>query len=248
MSYVDLIIKYLSGDLNREESTSFEQELKSNPELKKAYDDHSAAYRLIRDQLQKRDEAIFRGKLQEAMDHEHPVSAPRRKLLWSWWLLPFAAASVLAVIIVFIHLNPPGNEKILSRYYEPAMDPVVLAFEQDIRGETEPGIIYYRSGNFERAMELLSVKISEERENKLFKLYYLLSAIELGRQNEVMDQVRIEHPENMDLPDQAITWYTTLALLKSGNREAALAKIHPLTRQQGPYQSDAIRLEKVLLK
>jgi hypothetical protein len=125
---------------------------------------------------------------------------------------------------------------------------VILAFEQDIRGETEPGIIYYRSGNFERAMELLSVKISEESENKLFKLYYLLSAIELGRQNEVMDQVRIEHPEKMDLPDQAITWYTALALLKSGNRKAALEKIHPLTLQQGSYRSDAISLEKVLLK
>jgi len=248
MSYVDLIIKYLSGDLSREESTSFEKELKSNPELKRAYDDHSAAFRLIREQLQKRDEADFRDKVREAMSHIHQVSAPRRKLLRSWMLIPFAAASVLAAVILFIHLNPPGNERVLSRYYEPARDRVLLAFEQDIRGETEPGIIYYRSGNFERAMELLSVRISEDRENKLFKLYYLISAIELDRQDEVMDRIRIEQPENMDLPDQAITWYSALALLKSGHREAALEQIHPLTLHQGPYRSDAVKLEKVLLK
>ena len=48
MSYVDLIIKYLSGDLSREEATSFEKELESNDALKEAFEEQSAAYELIR--------------------------------------------------------------------------------------------------------------------------------------------------------------------------------------------------------
>jgi len=248
MSYIDLIIKYLSGELSREETTSFEKELKSNSELRSAFDEHSAAYRLIREQLQKRDELNFRDKVQEAMSHDHPVSGPRRKLKWSWWYLPFAAACILAVILIFHNLNHPGNERLLSKYYNPSTDPVILAIEQDIRGETDPAIMHFRSGHYERAMELLSERISQENENKLFRLYYILSAIKLGRQDEVIDRVSIENTENMDLTDQAITWYTTLALLKSGHREAALEQIRPLTRQQGPYRSDATKLEKVLLK
>jgi hypothetical protein len=97
-------------------------------------------------------------------------------------------------------------------------------------------------------MDLLSLRIVEETENRQLVLYYLLSAIELNRQDEIMGLVLVEDSDILDLPDQAIIWYTTLALLKSERREAALEQIHPLTRQHGPYQSDALKLEKVLLK
>ena len=59
---------------------------------------------------------------------------------------------------------------------------------------------------------------------------------------------RMEHPDSLELLDQSITWYSALALIKSDRREAAQEKLHPLTEQQGPYQNDAIKLEKVLLK
>ena len=67
MSYVDLIIKYLSGDLSREESSSFEKELERNEELRKATEEQSAAFKLIRDQLEKRDLARFKATLAEVM-------------------------------------------------------------------------------------------------------------------------------------------------------------------------------------
>lgn len=247
MSYVDLIIKYLSGDLSREETTSFEKEMESNGELKREFEQQSAAYGLIRDQLQKRDDEAFRTKLQEAMSHPIPVTEPRKQWLLTRWYIPLAAACSLTILISVL-LSHPGNERVLSRYYDPARDPVVLAYNQDTRGAPEFGILQYRNGDYQRSMELLSVRISEEGENKVFLLYYLLSAIELDRQDEVMGMVMVENPGKMDLPDQAITWYTTLALLKSDRREAALKKIHPLTKQHGPYHSDAIKLEKVLLK
>ena len=63
MSYVDLIIKYLSGDLSQEEATSFEEEMESNDELRSMFEEYAAAYNLIRDQLRERDEKFFRRKL-----------------------------------------------------------------------------------------------------------------------------------------------------------------------------------------
>jgi hypothetical protein len=97
-------------------------------------------------------------------------------------------------------------------------------------------------------MELLSARVTEESENKLFRLYYLLSSMELDRQQEVLEHVGLEHPVGLDPLDQSLSWYSALALIKSDRREAALEKLHPLTEQQGPYQNDAIKLEKVLLK
>ncbi len=247
MSYVDLIIKYLSGDLSPEEAATFEKELESDPELKEAFEQHRAAMELIRDQLQKRDEKAFRAKLQEAMKQDIPADGSRKPLYRIWWFIPPAVACILAILLILLPLSP-GDEKVLSSYFHPAEDPVLLAFNQETRGVSEPGIIQYRLGNYQLSMELLSARISLEKDNKLILLYYLLSAIELDMQQEIFHMIPEEYPANMDLLDQSIGWYTSLALIKSGKREAALEKLHPLTKQEGPYHSDAIKLEKVLLK
>jgi len=246
MSYIDLIIKYLSGDLSREEATSFERELESNHELKESFEEHRAAFELIRDQLQKRDDKAFREKLQTAMSHD-AETVKRKPLSRIWWYIPPAVASILAILLILFPQSP-NNEKILTSYFHPEEDPLVLAYNQDTRGEPEPGIIHYRDGNFQQSMDLLSISISQGKEDKLILLYYLLSAIELDRQGEVFDRIRIQNPSNMDLLDQSICWYTTLALLKSNQQEEALEKLQPLTKQEGPYQSDARKLEKILLK
>ena len=247
MSYVDLIIKYLSGDLSREETSSFEKELEYNDELKEAFEEQSAAFELIRDQLQKKDLKAFKEKLAEAMSHDAPLTVSRKVGVRHWWFIPPAVACSLAIILILL-LSHPGNERVLSRYHHPSKDPVVLAFYLDTRGEPESGIIQYRHGNYAIAMELLSVRITEESNNKLFQLYYLLSSMELDRQEEALELISLEYPARLDLLDQSLSWYSAMALIKSDRREAALEKLHPLTEQQGSYQNDAIKLEKVLLK
>ncbi|MDF1576297.1 MAG: hypothetical protein P1P86_14000 [Bacteroidales bacterium] len=246
MSYVDLIIKYLSGELKAEEASAFEKELESDAGLKKEYELQSAAYKLIREQLRKRDEELFWEKLANAMSHELPGPESRRKWLRPWWYIPLAVACSLAILITL--LNPPTPLDVFTRFYDPASDPVILAYNQNTRGESEPGILQYRLGNYERSMDLLSVRIAREGENRKLILYCLLSAIELDRQDEVLEWIRIDGSYGIDPAGQALSWYSGLALLKSGNREAALEMIRPLSQEQGPYWSKARKLEKVLLK
>ena len=247
MSYVDLIIKYLSGDLSREESRTFEKELESNAALKEAFEDQSAAFELIRDQLQKRDQQAFNEKLREAMIQDAPSPVSPKTGLRSRWYIPPAVACSLAILITLL-LNHPGNERVLSNYYHPDKDPVVLAFYQDTRGAGESGINSYRQGNYFEAMEELSIRMTQDSGNDMILLYYLLSAMELDREKEVLELISLEQSPAMNLLDQSIIWYSTLALIKSDKREAALEKLHPLTEDQGPYQNNAIKLEKVLLK
>jgi hypothetical protein len=246
MSYVDLIIKYLSGDLSREESRAFEKELESDAELKKAFEEHSAAYRLIRSQLQKRDQEAFEAKLAEAMSFDGPISLPRKPGR-RFWYLPPAIACFLAIFLL-LFLSKPGNERIVLRFHHPEKDPIVLAYYQETRGKTDAGIHQYRLGNYERAMDLLSARVTEEKDNKLVLLYYLLSAMELDRQNEALELRGQEIALPLDLVDQSISWYSVLALIKSDRREESLKLLHPLTIQEGPYQADALKLEKLLLK
>jgi len=247
MSYVDHIIKYLSGDLSQEEAAAFEKALDSDKELKREFEEQAAAYDLIKSQLQKKDNQAFTARLQEAMSRPIPEIRPGATGLRRWWYFPSVAASILAILFITLFRNP-GNDRILARHYQPAEDPVVLALNQGTRGDSETGISQYRQGNYAKAMELLVVRIAEDSNNKLVLLYYLLSAIELDRQMEALELVTVEDYAPMELLDQSLSWYSTLALIKSDMREAALEKLRPLTRQEGPYQSDAIKLEKVLLK
>lgn len=248
MNYVDLIIKYLSGDLSQEEATSFEKEMESNDELRRTFEEYSAAYNLIRDKLRERDEMLFRRKLEEAMNHE--AGEPEHKTSWlkRRWYIPLAAACGLVFVLAFLLDRPISNERVLSRFYDPGGDPVLIALSQDTRGESVRWILQYYRGNYQGCMDTLSNRIANQGANKTALLYYLLSAIELDRQDEALGMMMVENLNSMDLPDQAITWYTTLALLKSEQREAAFAELHPLTMQPGPYRSNAIKLEKVLLK
>jgi len=247
MSYVDLIIKYLSGDLSLEESAAFEKELESRPELKEAYEQHRAAYELIRDQLKKRDDKAFKEKLLEAMSHDAPALDSPKARSRIWWYIPPAAACILVMMLILLPLRP-GNDKIMSRFFNPAEDPVLLAYNQDTRGKTESGLVQYRKGNYETAMELLSLQFRQDTGNKLILLYYLLAAMELDRQQEVLALIPEKETGRMDVLEQSITWYTSLALIKSDRRKEAGDKLHPLTDQKGPYQSEALKLEKVLLK
>ena len=246
MSYVDLIIKYLSGDLSSEESRAFEGRLESDAGLKAAFEEQSAAYDLIREQLQKRDQQAFEKKLAEAMGPTVPISAPGKTLKRLWWIVPAIACFLAIVLILF--LQKPGNERLFSRYHDPAGDPLVLAYYQQTRGKTEPGINHYRQGDYELAMDLLAVRISEEQENKLIQLYYLLAAIESDREQEALRLIEPETALPLDLLDQSIRWYSVLALLKSDRRAEALKLLKPLTDQAGSYQADALKLKKVLLK
>jgi len=157
-----------------------------------------------------------------------------------------ATACSLAIIITL--LSPPKSQRVFTRYFDPGEDPVVLAYNQNTRGESEPGIRQYYYGNFEESMKLLSVRISQGGDNKELMLYYLLSAIELDLQDEALDRIVFEKSSNMNLANQTLCWYSGLALLKSGNHEAARETIHPLCEQQGPYRSEARKLLKVLLK
>jgi tetratricopeptide (TPR) repeat protein len=247
MNYVDLILKYLSDELGPDEKNAFEGDLASNAELQKEFEDVSAAYELIRDQLQKRDELSFRQKLLKAMDHEPPPSAIPSKGARPLRYMLLALAATAAILLV-IFTRPIDNQKIINRYYVPDKDPVLLAYLQDTRGSQEAGILFYRNGRYDEAMKSLEPVIAEDPDNRVLMLYYLLSALELNREAEVIEAVQELDLEPAQPTDQALAWYMALALVKSDRREEALQAIVMLVEVPGPYLSPAEKLRKLLLK
>ncbi len=246
MNYVDLILRYLSGELSQEEARDFKDELASNEELKQEFAEVSAAYDLIRDQLQHRDEQAFRQKLHSAMDRGQAPSSPRYRIRPVRYVLVALAASL--ALLLMVKLPPRSNERILDRYYTPGKDPFLQTLALDTRGEQETGMLLFRNHRYGEAMDLLERMWLETPENKSLLLYYLLSAMEVDREGEAMDRIQ-ELTLEADLPpDRAIAWYGSLALIKSDRRTEALEMLEPLIEVPGPYTSRAEKLKKMLLK
>lgn len=246
MNNVDLSIRYLSGELNREEIASFEKELASNQGLKAEFDQVSAAYELIRDQLQLRDEEEFKNRLLDVMKHPAKALPPNgRRFRKGWYILLPLAASVAILLLIF----SPGSEDLLfSRNYHPENDKVLLAYMQGTRGKAETGILHYQHENYMECRKIMEELMEENPQNLLAGLFFLLSSIETGNADEALEKLTTLEPGLEHQLGQAVSWYTALALLKTDRAEEALSHLQSLVMQEGPYKSDAMRLEKILLK
>jgi len=247
MKYVDLILKYLSGEMSQDESRSFEKDLASNKLLREEYEEVSAAYRLIKTQLWKKDEAAFRSKLREVMDRPPGKSEGNARPQRSRWYFILPLAGSLAILMAIFLVNR-GSERLFSQFYNPGKDRVILAYNQETRGDVEAGIILYNRGYYTESLQKISEVIDQNPENQLALLYYLLASIELDLQEDAISTVCAAHVTTDHQLGQSLTWYTSLAMIKSGRREEAAAYLSPLIQNSGPYEAEARRLKKILLK
>ena len=241
------MIKYLSGDLNQEESRALEQEIAQDKELSDAFNQVSAAYGLIGDQLRQRDEAAFRTKLREVMDHSSPGGAPVIKNRRSRWIFLVPLAASVAILVVLYIMNR-GPERIYQVFFNPSEDPVILAFNQETRGDSESAISLFSQGQYEASMERTSEMLLQDPGNQLTLLFHLLAAMELNVEADVLNLVEAAEIDTGFALGRSLTWYQALAMVKSGRTMEASRLITVLTEQPGPYQSDAHKLQKMLIK
>ena len=247
MNNVDLFIKYLSGDMTGKDAEALKKNLASNPVLKEEYDEVSAAYQFIKAQLWKRDEDSFRAKLQEVMEKPSPKILEKSTRQWPRWYFLLPLAGSLAILLAVFMIDK-GPEKVLSRFFEPLKDPVVLAYNQGTRGDSESGIMLYQAGHYQESMEKLSQLLVHDSKNQVALLFYLLASMELDLHEDAINKIQ-NFPINIKNPlGQSLTWYTALALVKSDRLEEAANLLQSLTEQAGPYQTDAGRMQKMLLK
>ena len=172
------------------------------------------------------------------------VNTRPRRTMW-YFILPLAGS---LAILMTIYLVNRGSERLFSRFYNPGKDRVIFAYNQETRGDTEAGISLYNRGYYSESLRKTSEVIDQNPENQLALLYYLLASIEMDLQEDAISTIGAVHVTTDHQLGQSLTWYTSLALLKSGRREEAAACLTPLVQKYGPYEAEARRLKKILLK
>ena len=247
MSNVDLFIAYRSGELKEQEVRILEERMASDPALKKEYEAFNEAYTLIRDQLRKRDEHAFRTRLLEAMERNDPppVRNSRTRRNYMYYLVPLAGAAVLLIALIFSGRN---QDHLVSQFYHPERDQVLLAINQLTRSPSDRGVLLYREGKFKACMDEMSIQLKKDPGNHLALLYYLLASMEIDLEELGLQQYEESSLSGAGQLEQSVIWYATLAMVKSGLTDEAAANLETLVNGPGPYHPDAVRLQKMLLK
>lgn len=247
MNNVDLFIKYLAGELDEKEAAELERKMEADHLLKQEFEAVSEAWNLVRAQLRKRDENDFKMRLQEVMERSEPVKMKRSALRnrWVYAGLPLAAALAL-LLVVFTWFR--DQDRLVSRYYHPEKDPVILAISDVTRGGAEPGIILYNQGRFGACKREMEQLLLNDPDNRLALLYYLLSSMETGSESLALKKLSSFNGMVGDQVDQAIAWYRALAMMKTGKIKDASALLTTLAGGPGPYRSDARKLLKRVSK
>ena len=247
MNRVDQIIQYLSGEMSPAESKQFEEALSRDSGLKETYDQVSLAWELIGDQLKQQDEEAFLTRLREVMEQPGSARAPAgREKRPGWQYLIPAAATVALVLAIF--MGDRGGKDPYDRFCHPSSDPVLQAILLETRGDAGSATALYSGGSFEAAYLKTSGQLDADPMNRQALLIHLLSAMELGRTSEALGQIEGKENGQGQPLDQALGWYTVLALLKTGDQGDAMLTLERLLMNPGPYERDAHKLKKMLTK
>ena len=247
MNSVDQIIRYLSGELDKKEARELEEAVKTDPKTKETFDQVSEAYKLVGDQLRKRDEAVFSEKLRRIMDREReksPSIAPDkriyRRLAWSF------AATIALLAGIFIYRAAERNT--FLTFYHPEKDPLLLAMQNGTRGMEDSLAVLLINRQNTALWTATEHILSEDPQNNVAILFNLLAALELGKENIVLMKEWKPDQREAGPVDQAIAWYRALACLKSDRPEEAENLVNDLAARPGPYQKDAKKLLRMLIK
>ena len=91
--------------------------------------------------------------------------------------------------------------------------------------------------------------LTEEPGNQLYQLYRLLAAIESGKTEMILPLANGELQEGATTSiGRVLLWYQALAWIGLGRTNEAEALLEQLIRTQGPYNREAGKLQKKMLK
>ncbi|MGD1848721.1 MAG: tetratricopeptide repeat protein [Salibacteraceae bacterium] len=234
------IERYLAGTLSAEERQEFEQELRTNADLRQALALEKESRALLGDapRMELRELVAQVGK---AYHQEHLSTKPRYR--W-WWQAAVVAVLVgVAVVIGWLSQNPSSNEALFAAYYEPY--PAYITQRSADSAQTDPvkiGLALYEKGDYAAAKKQLEQVAGAPGQQAIF--YRGICALELGESTAAVplfEQV-IADADNFYV-EQA-TWYLALAYLQEGQVEAAKQQLKKIL--ESPNHANRVQAEALL--
>ncbi|MBN8789020.1 MAG: hypothetical protein J0I84_18195 [Terrimonas sp.] len=222
---LELIDKYLNNHLYGDELAAFEQRLLEDTIWKQKVEEVKLISLSIQEAgLEKKLDA-FRQELTA------PEIAPVKNITWKKWMVA-AAVIILMAVSTLLVLRKPEHERLYSAYYKPDPGlPVVMGEEAKSNYTLYDGMIDYKEGNYNKAIEKWK-SIGDTNEYTDTLNYYIgVAALSAGDMEQAVLYLNKASAKTHSSYRQKAMWYLALIYIKQDNKTAAeklLKNIHDI--------------------
>ncbi len=254
-----LIEKYLDGTLKGDKLRDFEEQLKSNDELRKRVILHKE----VNESIEIEDVTNFREKLkhiysifrkwENAENDDSPVvELQNNKTGFFIKHRTLIAASIAflivagALVIYIIKTGISNGDELFSMYYQTYKPDIHIRSDVDKISELAKAILIYDQNDYKAAFEKLNAIIEDDHENYLAKYYFGMTCIEMDKYD-----LAIQHFQDIMETWQSpfiyhTEWYLALCYIKQDDREKAVILLNKIKRTNNYYKDKAEELLKKL--
>ncbi|MCD4746317.1 MAG: tetratricopeptide repeat protein, partial [Bacteroidales bacterium] len=230
---IELIEKYIDGELDDEKTNLFQNMLKNNPALAEEVNLRNEVNNAVKES----DIIDLREQLEKI--HKSFENNPKKGIVISIFkkkiFRPICAIFILIILsgalIYIFNINSISNDKLFSMYYQPYEATLIIRSGDDMDIMFKQAIQKYEDKDYESALSLFT-----QLESGIMVNYYSgITNMELENYNEAINlfQYIINHNNNLFV--QQAEWYLGLCYLKTHQNEKAIEIFKKIKKDDNSY-------------
>jgi tetratricopeptide (TPR) repeat protein len=227
------IERFINNEMSAEEKEQFENDLKSNPELSKAYEDQREIQMVVE-----------LGALSESLDEIHnEVVGSQKSSKNNWWAI---AAGIAIIIAAGVYLFQQGSpqDQLFATYSttDPGLPVPMSSVDHYVFYDA---MVDYKAEKYEVAIKKWKGLVRAEPENDTLNYYVGSAYYNLESYSEAVKFFDKIDPESESELRYKSQWYRILSWIKLNEKEKILAQ-NPYAGS--PYSEKIVEIQKALEK
>ena len=231
----DLIESYLEGEMSVREQMEFENLLRNDPELMKAF--------LFRKNL---NEAITENDVMDLRDNLNSITSEESlfkhsKKIRIYSAVAAVAAVLIAVSIIFFSNDPFNKEDLYDQYY--SKYPSIVNARSFVDSEEEKIFLQsfesYENGEFEKAIRQMRQLLQKDESNNLLLFYLAISELEQGQLTDSEKHLKQLIANSNHIFLEQAHWYLALNYLKQNKTEDSKIVLNLIINQKFSMHQEA---------
>ncbi len=217
---LELIDRYLSGEMDARDKRAFETRLQSEPVLKRKVEEmqwllEGVAMGTLKGRLRE-----FHDSLPQA-ESADPHTADTMQISWMRYAVAASLAIVAGVTIWWFADQSSIEQELFAQYFEP--DPgLVTAMSQQSNYQFYEGMVAYKRGHYDEAIATWDVILEMQPHNDTLNYYLGVSYLAQGDQQKAIPYLRKSTKVPASVFMDESYHYLGLAALKNNDRSGAI--------------------------
>ncbi len=234
---IELIEKYLMGEMSIKEQIEFEESMRKDAELMKEF----LFRKDINEAIGEEDVIDLRNKLEDIGDS---IDFTKKKNFPIYTYSSVAAVLILLIVLASKYFNPFNkmeHKEIYETYYQiyPSINENRSLNDSELDQNIFYAFNYYEENKYDRAAEYFKKVFEEDQTNILCQFYLAVSLIEVGEIDEAEEYLVDLTLKQSHLFWEQSHWYLALIYIKKGKIDTAKSFLNKIVNENMANKSEA---------